>query len=99
MVYFYFINSISTSTDVKLLKGKDVSKDQTFFLSQIPQESLKKCMFPVGEYKKTEIKRMAKEAQLYSVLHKKESMGICFIGSRNFQKFIKDVNSIQIFNT
>ncbi|XP_043466671.1 mitochondrial tRNA-specific 2-thiouridylase 1 isoform X1 [Leptopilina heterotoma] len=85
-----YLENYSENTNVKLLKGKDVIKDQAFFLSQVPQESLKKCMFPVGEYNKTDIKRIAKEAQLYSVLHKKESMGICFIGSRNFQKFIKE---------
>lgn len=76
---------------MKLLRGKDLAKDQTFFLSQVPQEPLRKCMFPIGEYLKHEVKRIAEEAQLTPVLNKKESMGICFIGSRNFQKFIKEV--------
>lgn len=77
---------------MKLLKGKDFDKDQSFFLSQVPQNSLKRCMFPLGEYKKQDIKRIAKEEQLTSVINKKESMGICFIGSRNFRTFIKEVS-------
>ena len=73
------------------MKGKDILKDQTFFLSQSPQDSLRKCMFPLGEYFKHDVKKIAKEANLIPVLNKKESMGICFIGSRNFQDFIKEV--------
>ena len=88
---------VFTFLDVKLLRGKDFSKDQTFFLSQVSQEPLRKCMFPIGEYLKHEVKRIAQEAQLTPVLNKKESMGICFIGSRNFQKFIKEVKGKQLF--
>lgn len=78
--------------EVKLLQAFDSNKDQTFFMSQVEQEPLQKCMFPLGEYQKQEVKKIAYDAKLDVVLQKKESMGICFIGLRNFQNFISEVN-------
>ncbi|XP_012142998.1 mitochondrial tRNA-specific 2-thiouridylase 1 isoform X2 [Megachile rotundata] len=74
--------------NVKLLKAQDEEKDQTFFLSQIPETALKFCMFPLGEYLKSRVKQIAQEADLNFIAQKKESMGICFIGKREFQHFI-----------
>lgn len=76
---------------VRLLKAKDRKKDQTLFLCQIQQEALRRSMFPLGDYTKTEVKQIARENELDFVAKKKESMGICFIGSRNFPKFISEV--------
>lgn len=80
-----------------LLIARDSLKDQTFFLSQIPQLSLRRTMFPLGDYLKKDVKNMAKEANLECIAHKKESMGICFIGSRLFQDFIVEVKFVTIF--
>lgn len=74
-----------------MLTAKDLFKDQTFFLSQIPQASLRRTMFPLGEYLKRDVKKIAKEANLELVANKKESMGICFIGKREFKDFIVEV--------
>ncbi|XP_078052844.1 mitochondrial tRNA-specific 2-thiouridylase 1 isoform X2 [Augochlora pura] len=76
--------------NVRLLKAEDEGKDQTFFLSQIPQESLRYCMFPLGNYLKSNVKKIAQEIGLELVAKKKESMGICFVGKRNFQDFISE---------
>ncbi|XP_005725168.1 mitochondrial tRNA-specific 2-thiouridylase 1 [Pundamilia nyererei] len=73
---------------VKLYKGADLLKDQTFFLSQIPQQALRQTMFPLAGLTKEFVKKMAAEAGFHHVLKKKESMGICFIGERNFENFI-----------
>lgn len=48
-------------------------------------------MFPVGEITKREVKVIANKYGLEKITKKKESMGICFIGSRNFQNFISEV--------
>ncbi|GFY78966.1 mitochondrial tRNA-specific 2-thiouridylase 1 [Trichonephila inaurata madagascariensis] len=74
----------------KLLKGVDKQKDQTFFLAQIPKYSLEKCIFPVGEMTKDIVKKIAAAAGLDRIVQKRESVGICFIGRRNFQEFIDD---------
>ncbi|XP_022253209.1 mitochondrial tRNA-specific 2-thiouridylase 1-like [Limulus polyphemus] len=75
---------------VRLLKAVDGGKDQTFFLSQVPQKSLQRTLFPLGGITKNSVKKIALHAGLNYIAKKKESTGICFIGKRNFQDFIKD---------
>lgn len=72
-----------------LLRGKDSNKDQTYFLSQISQEQLRKSLFPIGELTKTEVRRIAHETNLETA-DKKDSTGICFIGERRFHEFLKN---------
>lgn len=50
-------------------------------------------MFPLGDLTKTEVKRIAVDNGLKKFALKKESMGICFIGTRRFQQFISEVRS------
>ncbi|CAK9813051.1 Mitochondrial tRNA-specific 2-thiouridylase 1 [Anthophora plagiata] len=83
-----YLEHFKPNTNVRLLQGDDTVKDQTFFLSQVPQEALRYSMFPIGEHLKTNVKQIAHESKLDLILHKKESMGICFVGKRNFQDFI-----------
>lgn len=78
-------------TDAKLLSAKDTHKDQTFFLSQIAQRALKRTMFPLGDFLKKDVKNIATDAGLDRISRKKESTGICFVGKRNFNEFIKEV--------
>ncbi|XP_073981358.1 mitochondrial tRNA-specific 2-thiouridylase 1 isoform X2 [Rhodnius prolixus] len=75
---------------VKLYKALDQNKDQTFFLSQIPQHALKRTIFPLGVLTKNKVKSIAFENKLEKIASKKESMGMCFIGNRNFKRFIED---------
>ncbi|MGH8690252.1 MAG: tRNA 2-thiouridine(34) synthase MnmA [Burkholderiales bacterium] len=72
---------------VKLLRGKDLAKDQSYFLHRLTQEQLARVMFPVGGMKKPEVRRMALEAGLPNHA-KKDSTGICFIGERPFREFL-----------
>ncbi len=78
------------SKDARLLKALDGLKDQTFFLSRIKQEALRRAMFPVGHLTKSVVKELAKAEGFSEVAAKKESMGICFIGKRSFQGFISE---------
>ena len=71
----------------RLLRGKDSSKDQSYFLHRLNQQQLSKVLFPVGELKKTEVRRIAQEAGLPNHA-KKDSTGICFIGERPFREFL-----------
>ncbi|KAM3833379.1 mitochondrial tRNA-specific 2-thiouridylase 1 [Vipera latastei] len=83
-----FRNRFEIRNTVKLLQGADHNKDQTFFLSQISQEALQKTIFPLGDLTKDFVKKIAAEHQLYHVLKKKESMGLCFVGKRDFSEFL-----------
>ncbi len=73
-----------------LYKAKDLNKDQTYFLSQISQEQLSSCLFPLGNLLKEEVRDLAHQLNLTSVSDKKDSTGICFIGERNFKEFLKN---------
>ncbi len=75
--------------DGKLLRGIDNNKDQTYFLSQLSKDQLKDVLFPIGELTKPEVRKIAEEYDLVTA-SKKDSTGICFIGERNFTKFLKN---------
>jgi len=75
--------------DGKLYKGLDSNKDQTYFLAQITNEQLKDVMFPIGKLNKQEVRSIAEKYNL-NVATKKDSTGICFIGERNFKKFLEN---------
>ncbi|KAK0167227.1 hypothetical protein PV327_004656 [Microctonus hyperodae] len=85
-----YLENYKENTKVKLLRAADNRKDQTFFMSQVNQDPLQKCMFPLGDFKKPDVKKIAREAGLDMIANKDESMGICFIGSRTFQNFISE---------
>ncbi len=70
-----------------LLKAKDQSKDQTYFLNQLSQEQLDGVLFPLGRLDKTEVRKIA-VANGLATAAKKDSTGICFIGERNFRAFL-----------
>lgn len=73
----------------KLLKAVDENKDQTYFLYRITEDAIEKTIFPVGGMMKTEVKALAEKLGL-SVAHKKESMGVCFVGEANMRDFLSE---------
>lgn len=76
-----------SSGRLRLLKAADNGKDQTYFLAGLTHEKLKNVLFPIGELDKSEVRRIAAEAGLATAA-KKDSTGVCFIGERNFKKFL-----------
>ena len=71
-----------------LLKGLDRNKDQSYFLHSVSCKELEKCLFPVGELEKTEVRELARRQRL-PTHDKKDSTGICFIGERRFKDFLQ----------
>ena len=71
----------------RLLRARDRSKDQTYFLHMLDQDQLGAAVFPLGDLHKTDVRRIADEAGL-PVAAKKDSTGICFIGERDFRTFL-----------
>lgn len=72
-----------------LAKCYDENKDQTYFLSQINEEQIKSCIFPLGNIDKSKVRQIAHELNLV-IADKKDSTGVCFIGERNFREFLKN---------
>jgi tRNA-specific 2-thiouridylase len=72
----------------RLLQAKDSNKDQTYFLHQLNQKQLSKVLFPLGEYAKDEVRKLAKKFGLPTA-EKEESMGICFVGEVSMRDFLK----------
>lgn len=71
-----------------LKKGLDVSKDQSYVLYSLSQEQLSHTMFPLGDYSKTEIRKIA-ENQNFVSASKKDSQDICFVPDGDYAGFIE----------
>ena len=78
---------VRTDREGRLLRGVDPGKDQSYFLYMVHAQQLRKAVFPVGGMTKAEVRAYA-EAHGLPVSHKKDSTGVCFIGERNFKKFL-----------
>lgn len=75
------------SEEVRLFIPSDKHKDQTYFLWKLTQKELKHTLFPLGEFSKEEVRKMAKEANL-TVANRKDSQGICFVGNVEAREFL-----------
>ncbi|MBR2709696.1 tRNA 2-thiouridine(34) synthase MnmA [Candidatus Saccharibacteria bacterium] len=73
----------------QLARAVDENKDQTYFLYRISDEALAHTLFPIGEMRKPEVKRLAAEKGLHNA-YKKESMGVCFVGEVGMKDFLKE---------
>lgn len=70
-------------------KGVDETKDQTYVLWGLTQESLRRTIFPLGTYKKPEIRQIALESGFADLAKKSESYDICFIPDNDYRAFLK----------
>lgn len=73
----------------KLETAQDHNKDQTYFLWTMTQEQLQHCLFPIGEYQKSEVREMARKFGLPTA-EKSDSQGVCFIGEFDMREFLKN---------
>ena len=75
-------------TVYQLLAGKDINKDQSYFLCQLTQQQLARALFPIGALTKPEVRAIAKKAGLPTA-EKKDSQGLCFIGKVHLPDFLQ----------
>lgn len=74
---------------VHLLKAVDEQKDQSYVLSVMSQAELQDVLFPVGDYLKPDLRRMAQERGL-PIASKHDSMDLCFIADDDYRRFLRD---------
>lgn len=72
----------------RLLAGKDINKDQSYFLCQLSQEQLSRTLFPIGDLQKSEVRQIAADQDLITA-EKKDSQGLCFIGKVRLPEFLQ----------
>lgn len=73
----------------RLWRAKDTNKDQTYFLYRISHDALSKTFFPLGNLTKTEVRSLAAKLSL-TTAGKKDSQGICFVGSVGIRDFLSN---------
>jgi tRNA-uridine 2-sulfurtransferase len=71
-----------------LLRGRDKTKDQSYFLFGLTQEQLSRAMFPLGDMEKPEVRRIARELGL-EVADKADSQEICFVPDGDYAGFVE----------
>ncbi|WOX79430.1 tRNA 2-thiouridine(34) synthase MnmA [Candidatus Shikimatogenerans bostrichidophilus] len=71
-----------------LLSGKDVKKDQSYFLCRLNQYQLSKSLFPLGNLTKKEVRKIALKLNFYNA-YKKDSQGLCFVGKIKLINFLQ----------
>jgi tRNA-specific 2-thiouridylase len=71
-----------------LYAAKDKNKDQSYFLWELTPAQIEKCLFPIGDYLKPDLRKIAKKAKI-STAEKKDSQGICFLGQVSIKDFLK----------
>jgi tRNA-specific 2-thiouridylase len=79
---------VDTDSDIRLLKGLDTEKDQSYFLHAVAKDQFARSLFPVGGIQKIKVRELAQSSGL-TTHDKKDSTGICFIGERRFKDFLE----------
>ena len=75
--------------ETHLVLTPDDVKDQTYFLAHLTQDQLKRCMFPIGKFTKSQVRGLATAANLPNQA-RPDSQGLCFLGKVRFSEFIKE---------
>jgi tRNA-specific 2-thiouridylase len=84
----YALVACGSSGNFNLCKGKDLSKDQSYFLYRLGQDQLRKTLFPLGGLLKKEVREIARKAKLPTA-NRPDSQGICFVGKVDIKEFLK----------
>jgi len=81
-------------TKNRLFEAKDKNKDQSYFLYRLSQNQIAKILFPLGDYTKVEIRKIAKKFGL-PAHDRKESQDICFIPKKGYENFLAKMLSLK----
>jgi tRNA-specific 2-thiouridylase len=84
----------SAATRYLLKRGRDLKKDQSYFLFSLRQDQLARALFPLGEKTKSDTREVARHCQLKTA-DKEESMEICFVPDNNYGGFLQSANLVQ----
>lgn len=84
----HYVKIRKTDDRYGLFAARDKSKDQSYFLWTLTQKELRHCLFPIGDYLKSEVRAPARRAGLPTA-EKKDSQGICFLGNISVDDFLK----------
>jgi len=84
----HYARIIRSKSNIQLLRGKDSKKDQSYFLYELTERDLEHTLFPIGEYTKEEIRKIAKKKK-FPNHDKKGTRGICFVGKIDMKSFLK----------
>ena len=77
-----------------LMRAKDLNKDQTYFLHEVSGKEFAKCIFPLEDLHKSEVREIAEKNNFINH-NKKDSVGICFVGERNLKDFLNSKISLE----
>ena len=91
----HYIKRVEDKNGIHLFCAEDDKKDQSYFLFATTQQQLKILRFPLGNFKKSEIREIAKFYKL-GVEDKKDSQDICFIPNGDYKKFLLKNDHIKI---
>ena len=85
----HYVRVVQGDDGYELRKGKDDNKDQSYVLHMLSQEQLAHVKFPVGDYTKPEVRKLAAQFGL-PVASKDESQDLCFLGDGDYRRFLRD---------
>ncbi len=86
--------AVPTTTRYLLKRGRDLKKDQSYFLFSLRQDQLARALFPLGEKTKSDTREVARHCNLKTA-DKEESMEICFVPDNNYGGFLQQANLAQ----
>ncbi len=87
-------SAVPTPGRYLLKRGRDLKKDQSYFLFSLRQDQLARALFPLGEKTKSDTREVARHCQLKTA-DKEESMEICFVPDNNYGGFLQQANLVQ----
>ena len=85
----HYVNIVPYKNNYYIHKGADQTKDQSYFLWNLPQEILKRTLTPLGPYTKNEVRAIAQKHGYPTLATKKESMGVCFVDNMDYRDFLR----------
>jgi tRNA-specific 2-thiouridylase len=92
--HFARLEKNEDGTRTLLKRGRDLRKDQSYFLFSLRQDQLARAMFPLGEKTKSDTREVARHCNLKTA-DKEESMEICFVPDNDYGKFLQQANLVQ----
>jgi tRNA-specific 2-thiouridylase len=91
----HYAQTVTDTSGTHLLMGSDETKDQSYFLWAVPTEAIARTIFPIGNLPKTQVRKLAEKYHLPNA-SKKDSQGICFLGTISVEDFLrKEIGSVK----